>query len=137
MIFYQLGHILVTCRNDDIKSFFAGDGDKGSYDIVCLDTLDRQTRPAEHSDQFMDGCGLFDQIVWHGRTVCLVFLIKIITESLAFRVEYTGNVGCGIILLQTVQHIQKTIDGSSRFAFGIAQIRQGMISAIKVTGSID
>ena len=80
----------------------------------------------------MDGCGLACEIVRHGRTISLVFLIEVMTESFTFGIEYTGSVGCGIIFFKTVQHIQKTVYGAGRFAFGIAQIRQGMVGTIEI-----
>jgi hypothetical protein len=58
-------------------------------------------------------------------------------EGLALGVEHAGDVGGRVIDPQPAQHVDHAVHRTGRVAFGAAQVREGVIGAVQVAGTID
>ena len=85
----------------------------------------------------MDWGNLPDQVIRHRWPVRLVIRIQCMAESFSFGIEYTGGLGCGIILFKALKHIHETKDCTGRFTSSIAQVRQCMVGTVQEIGSIN
>ena len=60
---------------------------KRANNIVCLDARDRYQRKAHGADHIMNGFNLLAQLFWHGRPICFVLRINIVSEGRTFGIE--------------------------------------------------
>ena len=92
MAIHQLRQILVAGRDHAVdagaRSLFRQRAD----DVVGLDAVDHQERPAGSADALVQGFDLRHQIFRHWRAVRLVVGIPVVAEGLALGIEHHGAV---------------------------------------------
>src|SRR4030095_6427232 len=75
--------------------------------------------------------------VRHGGPVRFVLRIYFVAKSPALRIEYAGEILGGSVFLKPAQHVDHAIDRTGRLALRVAQIRQGVESAIQIRRTVD
>ena len=105
---------------------------QGADDVVGLDPVDDDERPALGADQRVQRLDLATQIVRHRGTVGLVVGIEVVAEGLALRVEHAGDIIGRMVAAQFVEHGQHALDRIGRLARLVAKIGQRMKRAIQV-----
>ena len=89
---HELGQILVAGGNQHGNAGGGGLPRQGADDVVGLDAVDHDERPAQRADARVQRFDLGDEVVGHGRAMRLVFGIPCVAEGLALGVEDHGAV---------------------------------------------
>ena len=97
----QLHQVLVAGGNQRIHAGGLGLSGQRADDVIGLDTVDRQHRPAGSGDGSMDGFDLGAQVIRHRRAMRLVLGKPFITEGFALGIEDDRLVVCLVVSLQT------------------------------------
>ena len=101
--------ILVPGRHDDFHAALFGGNRKRANDVVGLHALDHYERPAERPHGLVDGFDLFREVIGHGRPVCLVIRIPVVTKCLAFGIKYARAILCIDVFSQPPQHVDHSV----------------------------
>ena len=131
----QLCQILVAGGNQAIHASGAGLACQGADDIVGLHARYHDERPAGRTDAGMQWFDLRHQVVGHRGAVGLVVGIPVFAEGLALGVEHHRavlwlTVPGRIVAQQAAQHAEHAVDGAGRLTCLVAQVGQGVKSAV-------
>ena len=132
MVVDQLRHVLVAGGDDAVDALALGVMHQRADDVVGLDAVDDDERPAFGADRRVQRLDLAGEIVRHRRAVRLVRGIQRVAEGLALRVEHAGDIIGRMVLPQFVQHRQHALDRIGRFTRRIAQVGQRMECAVQI-----
>ena len=109
-------------------------------DVVRLDPVDDQQRPAEGGDGAVQRLDLAHEVVGHRRPVGLVERIPVVAEGASLGVEDAGLVVDSrrlMVALEPPQHVEHAVNRAGRLALRRAQIGQGVEGAVEIGGSVD
>ena len=121
MLINQLGHILVTGRNDNRPRLGTGLPGQGANHVVCLYPRHAQQRQSHGAHNVVDGFHLLAQLVGHWRPLGLVGLEHLIAEGLALGIKHHNDRAVRVVLVQSAQHTDDAFDGAGSFTPGIGQ----------------
>ena len=134
---HQLRQILVRRRHHAIDALRRGLRRERRDDVVGLDAVDHQQRPAVGAHQLVQRLDLPDEVFGHRRPVRLVFGVPVVAKRLARRVEHDGEVVGLLVFGYPPQHRHDTAQRARGFASRRPQVRQRVKRAIEVRRSID
>ena len=89
---HQLRQVLVAGGDDAAHAGLSGLARERADDVVGLDAVDHQQRPAQRGDGLVQRLDLAHEILGHRRAVRLVFGVPFVAESLALGVENAGEI---------------------------------------------
>ena len=85
----------------------------------------------------VDRLDLQCEVVRHRRSRRLVFRVPVVPEGLSLGVEHARPIIRRYFALQSSQHVDHAVDGAGGFAGLVAQVGQGMESAVEVRRCVD
>ena len=100
---HQLSQILVAGGHHHLDALAAGFARQRADDVVGLDALDGEQRPAQRADARVQRLDLADEVVGHRRAVRLVVGVPLVAEGLALGVEDAGAIGDAVRLEVAIQ----------------------------------
>ena len=136
MLVYQLRQVFVASGNQCADTRGGGFYREGADDIVRLYIGDAQQRQTHGADDFMDGRNLLSQVRRHRRTVSLILRVDAVAKGVTLGIKHDGDVGPGVRLQQTADHVDHALHRPSGPPLAIHQRRQGMIGAEQIRRAI-
>ncbi len=109
-------------------------------DVVRLDPVDDQQRPAERCDRGVQRLDLADEVAGHRWPVGLVGGVPVVAEGAPLGVEDAGLVVDSwllVVALDPPQHVEHAVQGAGRLAPRRAQVGQRVEGAVEIGGSVD
>ena len=88
----QLRQVLVAGGHHALDALAAGFARQRADDVVGLDALDGEQRPAQRADAVVQRFDLAHEVVGHRRPLRLVFRVPVVAEGLALGVEDAGAI---------------------------------------------
>src|SRR5476649_2782385 len=89
-----------------------------------------------HQRTLVQRLDLDAHVVGHAWAICLVFGVHVIAKRPTLGVEHHGEQAVRVLLAQTLEHVQHTLDRAGRQAFGSGQRWQGVKRAVQVRRTV-
>ncbi len=137
MVRHELRQVFVAGRHDHLHAALLCGHAQRADDVVRLDAVDHQERPAERAHRNVDGFDLPRQVFGHRRAVGFVVGIPVVAKRLALGVEHARAILCCNFLAHAPQHIDDPVQRAGGSTVRTAQIRHGMVGPVQITRTVD